>query len=147
MGKIRKFLYLPSSERLVFVKSVILLFLVRFVLFIFPFKTVLNLLEWAKSKSMKPRYVKGIDSDRIARAVEVSSRYIPFTKCLAKALVTQMLFANYGYLSQLRIGVKKDGPERIKAHAWVESQGQIVMGNLENLSQFNPLAPLKPEKS
>jgi len=87
-----------------------------------------------------------IGSNRIAWAVVVTSRYIPFTKCLAQALVTQVLFAHYGYTSQLRIGVAKDGPERLKAHAWVESQGMIVVGNLPDLSRFETLPSLEKKQ-
>ena len=147
MGKILKFLRLPSSERLIIVKSAILLVLVRLGLFIFSFKTLLNIVEWIKVKSRQTSHISEISSDRIAWAVVVTSRYIPFTKCLAQALVTQILFARYGYTAHLRIGVAKDGPERLKAHAWVESQGKIVIGDLKNLSQFSPLVCLKREKS
>lgn len=145
MGKIFKYIQLPVHERLIIVKSAILLVLVRLCLFFFPFKTVIVLIKWLKSRNVQKIYVHEIDSDRIAWAVEVASRYIPFTKCFPKALVTQMLFSRYGYQADLHIGVKKDGPEKIKAHAWVESQGKIVIGNLANLSQFNPLVPDEPE--
>ena len=147
MGKILKFLYLSSSERLVIVNSAILLVLIRLGLFLFSFKTLLKLIEWVKFKSRQASRSSRIGSDRIAWAVVVTSRYIPFTKCLAQALVTQILFARYGYTAHLRIGVAKDGPERLKAHAWVESQGKIVIGDLKNLSQFSPLVCLRREKS
>lgn len=147
MGKILKFLNLPFSERLIIVKSAILLVLIRLGLFLFSFKTLLRIVEWIKIKSRQASHINGIGSDRIAWAVVVTSRYIPFTKCLAQALVTQVLYSRYGYTAHLRIGVAKDGPEKLKAHAWVESQGKIVIGDLKNLSQFSPLVCLKREKS
>lgn len=50
------------------------------------------------------------------------------------------------YTSQLRIGVAKDGRERLKAHAWVESQGKIVIGNVQDLSRFKALPTLEAIK-
>ena len=128
---------------MVILKSATLLVLVRLGLLLFSFKSVMNLIAWIKSKRRTVTRTSSIESKRIAWAVAVTSRYIPFTKCLAQALVTQILFARYGYPSQLRIGVVKDGPERLKAHAWVESQGMIVVGNMHDLSRFKPLPTLE----
>ena len=147
MSRILKFVRLSSIEQRVLVKSAFLLVAVRLGLFIFPFRALLNLLERAKSESREESNVSGMTSDRIAWAVVVASRYIPFTKCLTQALVAQILFAQYGYAAHLRIGVKKDGRKRLKAHAWVESQGRIVVGDLKNISQFSLLPSLKSEKS
>jgi len=143
MAKILKIFRLPYSERIVIVKAASLLVLVRLGLLLFSFKTVMNLIEWLKSKSKELAHTSRIDPDRIAWAVVVTSRYIPFIKCLAQALVTHILFARHGYASQLRIGVAKDGHERLKAHAWVESQGKIVVGNMQDLSRFKPLPGLE----
>jgi hypothetical protein len=57
--------------------------------------------------------------------------------------VTQILFARYGFTAKLRIGVAKDGRERLKAHAWVESQGKIVIGNMQDLSRYKALPTLE----
>ena len=146
MRRILKFVRLPSTEQRILVKSAFLLVAVRLGLFIFPFKTLLNHIERVKSESRVANNVNGITSDRIPWAVVVTSRYIPFTKCLTQALVAQILFAQYGYAAQLRIGVKKDGRKRLKAHAWVESQGQIVIGDFKDLSHFSPLPTLEREK-
>ena len=147
MWKILKFLRLPFPELLLIAKSAILLVLIRPSLFLFSFKTLLKFIERVKLKSRQANRSSEIGSDRIAWAVIVTSRYIPFAKCLEQALVTQMLFAMYGYNSHLHIGVKKDGPERLKAHAWVESKGDIVIGNLDNLSQYSPLVSFRRQKS
>ena len=145
--QILKFLRLPSIERWVLVKAAIFLVLVRLGLFLFSFKTLLNQIECVKSKRVWTSNNGGIASDRIAWAVVVASRYIPFTKCLAQAIVTQILFARYGYTAQLHIGVAKDGRERLKAHAWVESQGRIVIGDLKDISRYSQLPSLKRENS
>ena len=137
----------PYPERIIIAKAASLLVLVRLGLLLFSFKTLMNSIEWIKSKSRTVVHTSRIDSYRIAWSVVVASRYIPFKKCLAQALVTQILFVCYGFTSQLRIGVAKDGKKRLKAHAWVESQGRIVVRDLMNLSQYSPFESLKREKS
>ena len=93
MEKIFKFFRLPPSHQMVILKSATLLVLVRLGLLLFSFKSVMNLIAWIKSKRRTVTRTSSIESERIAWAVAVTSRYIPFTKCLAQALVTQILFA------------------------------------------------------
>ncbi len=146
MRRILKFLHLPSTDRRVLVKSAFLLIIVRLGLSILPFKTLLDFIDSMKPKAAGGSSVDMMSPDRLVWAVVVASKYIPFTKCLTQALVAQILFAQYGYAAQLRIGVKKDGRKRLKAHAWVESQGQIVIGDFKDLSHFSPLPTLEREK-
>jgi hypothetical protein len=76
--------------------------------------------------------------------VNISSYYMP-ALCLARALTTKVLMNQQGYTPQLRIGVTKGQAGKLEAHAWVDYQGQVVMGNLPNLSQFNALMPIEPK--
>jgi hypothetical protein len=64
-------------------------------------------------------------------------------KCLARALATQILLSRCGYPSHLRFGIVKEKEGHLQAHAWVESQGEVVMGDLRNLSEFTPLPSLE----
>jgi hypothetical protein len=66
-------------------------------------------------------------------------------KCLARALATQHLLAVNGYGAQLRIGVAKESSGKLEAHAWVEYQGNVIIGGLQHLSAFTPLPPLNIE--
>lgn len=64
----------------------------------------------------------------------VGRRMFPNTPCLTQAVVTHGLLLRNGHPSQLRIGVRKDGEGRFGAHAWVESEGRVVVGG-EALSE------------
>ena len=44
--------------------------------------------------------------------------------------------------AEVRIGVMRSGAREIAAHAWVESNGHIVIGDLPGLSGYAPLPPL-----
>jgi hypothetical protein len=43
----------------------------------------------------------------------------------------------------LRIGVSKGVKGNLRAHAWVESQGSVVIGELADLSGFSVLPSLE----
>jgi hypothetical protein len=45
--------------------------------------------------------------------------------------------------ASLRIGVSKGQRGDLQAHAWVESHGSIVIGNLSNLSHFTTMPSLE----
>jgi hypothetical protein len=78
--------------------------------------------------------------DRIAWAVRAAGRFIPGgTNCLVRALATQSLLGQYGYRSELRIGVRKAADSALAAHAWLESAGAVVIGEFE-LDHYVPLA-------
>lgn len=61
------------------------------------------------------------------------------------SLATQHLLALYGYGAQLRIGVAKVASGKLEAHAWVEYQGKVIIGELQDLSTFTPLPVLNIE--
>ena len=64
-------------------------------------------------------------------AVSAASRFVPRSTCLVKALALHVLLKRAGLQSSIHFGVAKQG-ESFEAHAWVESQNQIVIGNFES---------------
>jgi hypothetical protein len=54
-----------------------------------------------------------------------------------------MLLARIGQPAALRIGVARSEEGRFQAHAWVESQGRIVVGKLPDLRRYAVLPPLE----
>src|SRR5438309_451978 len=75
---------------------------------------------------------RGMHPDRVVWAVVVASRYVPMSTCLTQALAAQVLLARRGYSAHLHIGVAKEGAEaKLKAHAWVESDGKVLIGSSE----------------
>jgi hypothetical protein len=45
----------------------------------------------------------------------------------------------FGHFARLRIGVAKDTAQGLRAHAWVEHEGKLLIGGSEQLSRFHPL--------
>jgi hypothetical protein len=77
--------------------------------------------------------------DDITWSVNVLSSYLPAAvTCLRRAIVAQAMLASHGYPARVRIGVRKAGSE-FRAHAWVEHEGRVLLGDLDDLSQYTPL--------
>lgn len=77
-------------------------------------------------------------------AVENSARLMPGgAKCLAKALTTQVLMERRGCDCDFKIGVAKTKEGALEAHAWIEKDEQVIMGQLPDLDRFKSLPPLE----
>jgi hypothetical protein len=78
----------------------------------------------------------------IVRAVRLSSRYVPRASCLVQALTTQILMGRNGHPVQVHIGVALNRESGFRAHAWVESQGRVLVGQVEELASYSPMLVL-----
>ena len=56
--------------------------------------------------------------------------------CLCRALATKRILNRFGYQSELKIGARKTNDRGFHAHAWVESEGRVLIGDLPELNQF-----------
>lgn len=75
-------------------------------------------------------------------AVEVVSRRSPGSTCLVQALAAQLLLARYGHPSLLQIGVARPDQGMLKAHAWLEHEGTVLIGDL-NLHEYTRMPNLR----
>ena len=57
-------------------------------------------------------------------------RVVPAATCLPQALAAEALLTRGGLPADLRIGVMKEASGKLLAHAWVESDGRVVVGDL-----------------
>lgn len=70
-----------------------------------------------------------IEVDRIRWAVNAVSIYLPGSTCLTRALTGYKLLANND--SQVKIGVGKGSKGEFEAHAWLEYDDQVIIGESE----------------
>ncbi|WP_414574219.1 lasso peptide biosynthesis B2 protein [Nostoc sp. CCY 9925] len=148
MKQLHKFLSRNARERLLLVKAALLLVYIGLGLRLLLFQHLRKLL--AKIAQLSTKLLPPDDTyvNEVAWAVTVASRYIPGAKCLTQALTTQVLLAWHGYPTQLCIGFTIDKGGQMSAHAWVESQGQIVIGGAENMTRYIqvPLQEVESDK-
>lgn len=77
----------------------------------------------------------------IVRALSTVNRRLGGT-CLTNALAAQALLGRYGYPATLRIGASRQDGGLI-AHAWVERNGDVVIGGPASVvAQYSPFPNL-----
>lgn len=108
----------------------LVVFFVRVLIWILPFKRLVWLIEWTalRSARLAPVHLTEERSREIAWAITTAARYVVRSKCLTQALAAQWLFAWFGRPTLLRIGVAKANDKTFVAHAWLESEGRVILG-------------------
>ena len=137
MKLLQNFFHLSKVKRRLALKTFILVLVVRIALWVLPFSWLQSLLNRFTRRG-GPGSLDAEKSDLIAWAVTTTSGYVPRATCLIQALVAQLLLARAGFPAELRFGVMKDEQGAFKAHAWVESQNRVIVGDVE-LAKYTPL--------
>lgn len=126
MKYINQFLKLSRDKKTLLFKTLILMGIIRILLWILPFRKMQNIIK--KLGNWKIGANKKETISQLSWGVEVTSKFIPQATCLVKALTAQILFIRSDHPSKLKIGVNKDEFEGLEAHAWLEVEDQIVIG-------------------
>jgi hypothetical protein len=130
------------SEYSFLAQTVLITTLVRVGLWLLPFRKMQKIVNRLAGSSSHNKPARFPSIAQIARTVTVASRYVPAATCLTQALTTQVLLGRYGYPSTLRIGVARSKDGHFQAHAWVESDGRVVIGGAaEELAQNYAVFP------
>lgn len=145
----RKVRALSAADRRLLAEAGALLVLVRIGLWIVPFRTLRRLLPSLLSPLPDGREERkayeGLSGaantpTRVSWAIRVVSRRLPgLMTCLVQALAADAVLRRRGYAPRLRIGVRERGSQGsrpLEAHAWVECDGVLVVGGLENLPDY-----------
>ncbi len=143
MRRLLNFFRISGSDQKLLVMSLIILSSIRLGLWLLPFRTLLKLLTKISQPMSNAQITNKVTVGKIVWAVNAASRYMPGVMCLARALTAQVLMSRYGHSPELRIGVAKTERGKLEAHAWVEHQGRVAIGNLQDLSRFIPLPSLE----
>lgn len=146
MTQVAKFLRLPSPERHLLLKAVFLLGGIKLGLSLLPFPVLRQLLTRARGVSGKGEHISRPSVERSGWAVMVAGRYVPRATCLAQALAVQVLLVQQGHVARLCIGVAKGPRGQLEAHAWVESQGRVVIGG-PTCKRYTPLLTVEGRAS
>jgi len=67
--------------------------------------------------------------ERWSAAIRIVSRFVPSATCLAQALALRRLLARNGRVSVLSLGVRNPPGGRLQAHAWLEADGRVILGD------------------
>mgnify|MGYP006307769163 CR=1 FL=1 len=131
-----EFLALARRDRWLLVSAMVLVLLARILLR----ATGVDRTRWAVTGVARrlPPWNPLEESERVSWAVNTASNVAPVsTPCLVEAIAAQAMFERYDIDSMLRLGVA--GGESFRAHAWVEQDGEVVVGGHPDLEAFEPL--------
>lgn len=135
---VRKLLRLSAEDRSLLTNSVLLVGAARLALWVLPFNVVRRTLTQRSRRSFA-----SYSTEKIGWAISVAKEFVPKGNCLPQALAAESLLLRSGHPVELRIGVVKTPDGLLEAHAWVESGGRLVVGDLsQGLSTYSPLPPL-----
>ena len=133
----KKTLSLPLKEKILYWNVCRALIRVRRDLSRKPFPSVLSRVKRSALRPVSDSDDARFDVATVCRAVERTARYLPGRYlCLPQALVGYAICSRYGSRPALRVGVNRTASETLHAHAWLEYNGAVVLGDLPDLSLF-----------
>ena len=141
MKPLRRFLAWSGDERrLLFVAGFAVLG-VRLGLWLLPLKPLLARVRALARTPDAPN--ERTEVAALVRAVERASRVVPRASCLTQALAAHLLLARAGHRSELRFGVSRNAAGAFEAHAWLEHEGRVVLGDRPDLARYRALPSLE----
>lgn len=137
-----KVMALPRHKKWLHCNTALWLIAVRAGLCLLPFDRLRGWVAATDKPAGQPAPIE--EMHEITKAIERLGRFLAPLQinCLPQALVGQRLLRRKGFDVQLKIGVLKDRGDLLAAHAWLEYQGQVILGNLQGLRQFTAFPSL-----
>ncbi|MBI5247976.1 MAG: lasso peptide biosynthesis B2 protein [Desulfomonile tiedjei] len=130
MRALRKLLALSGYDRILIVSTAAALSGIWIGLRLFPFGKVLETVDRLSTRVSPRKSGSRWGPDRIVWAVLAVSRYSPLSfSCLVQALAAKITLSRQGYPVIVRIGVAPTDGGPLRAHAWLEYNGRIVIGD------------------
>jgi len=145
MGKLKlsRFLSLtPHHERRAFFFALQWMCITRLSIAILPFRRTMKLVESQARRHLQKRRgsIAKISAGRLSRLVSQAASLVPGSTCLTQALAGKIIFASYGFDPQIHIGVNREEKYGLEAHAWLTLDGEVILGQVPDLSRFKPLS-------
>lgn len=136
MSRLIRFVKLPTAEKILFTEAFFFVAATRIVLWVIPFRLFKN--SFRKFFSTSPEIAEPDWSqlEKIVRAVKFASRFIPFASCLTQAVSALIIVKLNGQQAELKIGVTGGTNKEFEAHAWLERDGQILIGKVPRHGRF-----------
>ena len=138
ISRARKFAAVDWQTKRLVMQAFSILWLMRFSLWIAPFRWVQRLSNWlgrTKHKVERSRYSAGQLTELVARC----ALYVPRATCLPQALTLSALLRRQGFVPTLQIGVARGSHGEFQAHAWVEVDGGEHSSGPEEIGRFTAL--------
>lgn len=140
-SKFKKIRELSLVERRFCLKAAFRLIRIKYALQFFPYQKVLEKTLRCADRPGVSRKIGGapvgISPEDLGSLLEKCSRNLPLElRCLPIALAGYVLFRRLGFDVDLRIGAKQSQNAGFSAHAWLELEGSVLVGDLPDLASY-----------
>ena len=139
-----KFLRLPFAEKRAFSQAALLLPTVTVFIRLLGYQRTRKIVGFAFPLGGGDENLETVvdEARAMSRTVTIASRHsLSSPQCLPRTLTLWALLRRRGIKSEVRLGVRKTGPE-MEAHAWLEHAGRPLNDDDGVLDRFPPLLPL-----
>jgi transglutaminase superfamily protein len=108
--------------------AALLVLVVRLALWLLPSRTIVGLVRRFDAHKAGEPSGHGVPLNVIVWAVEAAARRVPKATCLTQAISGRVLMRWFGYEARLCLGVAHNDDRSLRAHAWLERHGHVVLG-------------------
>ena len=136
----QRFRALNAADRRLIVEGAAWLLGVRIGLSALPFLTLQRALS--RLSASVPHAADPLDEpQRVAWAITSAARHLPCsTTCLIESLAAHAMLRRRGVDCVVRFGVRPPrGRPALAAHAWIEHDGAVLLGRIDDLSEYAAL--------
>jgi hypothetical protein len=129
---------LSFRAKISFVRAVFSLLWIKAGLSFLPFSSFRKLFHWlSTSRSSVDMTEK--ETEEIVWAVSTAADLLPLELlCLPRALSTKFLMRKASFIT-LEIGIEINPRKKFEAHAWVERNGKVIIGDWSNSVSYQRL--------
>lgn len=139
----RSFLSSPLGDQVRVLLAAVLLVSTSVGFALGSFSRIRQGLLWLSSR-LSPIVPGTPTAERVVSAVEAADRPLPGHRtCLMRSLTAETLLQLYAFTPEHRIGVTTETTDGMKAHSWLELHDTVLIGDLEDLSRYEPLPSLR----
>ena len=132
MNAFGKFRSLNRSDQRLLLQTWCLVGSVRVWLWLFTWRSLQRFLQHMARKTADASRISSRYPERAAWAVKVAARRFPGARtCLVEAMALQFILVRHHFPAELKIGVCRDEADKVRAHAWVECSGRVVIGETD----------------
>jgi hypothetical protein len=118
------------ADRIALAEAAMLLGLTRAIVLAVPFRIYCRLLGRHMAEAARtdaPAHAPAIT--RVKWAVATMGRHLPWEcNCMNSSITGTLMLRRRGIPSTMYLGVVREAPEKIKAHAWLRAGTQIIVG-------------------
>ncbi len=145
MSAVAQYFELKPADRRLLNRTFFLVLFVRLWLWLASYHSLSRFLHWLARQTRNSSRISMQYPDRASWAVQSVSRCIPGARtCLVEAMALQFILQRHGIPSHMQVGVCKDEQGKLRAHAWIECRGHVVIGGTD-LSAYTLLGKPKSQ--